>query len=115
MAGSKDCPQTPDGRYFVAKGRLWRRTDPALADGERRALVKQLMQARLAVRKAALAGEDVERAARERVHAAKVALGERGPVWWDDGAPDESQRSPQNSSYADWWAALSDAERARGL
>jgi len=25
----KAYPQTPDGRYFVAKGRLWRKTDPA--------------------------------------------------------------------------------------
>ncbi len=31
-----------------------------------------------------------ERAARDRVHAAKVALGERGPKWWEgdgDGPP----------------------------
>jgi hypothetical protein len=27
--------------------------------------------------------QDAERAARDRVHAAKVALGERGPKWWD--------------------------------
>jgi hypothetical protein len=25
-------PVTPDGRYFVVKGRLWRRADPALPD-----------------------------------------------------------------------------------
>ena len=50
---SKDYPQTPDGRYFVAKGRLWRKTDPRLDDGSRRAAVKRLMQARRAVGQAA--------------------------------------------------------------
>jgi len=28
--------------------------------------------------------KEAERAARDRVHAAKVALGERGPKWWKD-------------------------------
>ncbi len=43
------------------------------------------------------------RAARARVHNAKVALGERGAVWWTDGAPDENRRMAANSSYADWY------------
>ena len=108
----KDYPQTPDGRYFVAKGRLLRRTDPSLPDTERRAAIKALMQARRAVRDAS--DENDMRAARDSVQAAKERLGERGPVWWDDGAPDETQKAPKNSSYADWWAGLSDAERAAG-
>ena len=109
----KSYPQTPDGRYFVSRGRLWRCTDPALGDSERRAAVKALMQARRAVQ---LAGDDAdaERAARDRVDAAKRALGERGPVWWNDGAADEGGRHPENSTYADWWAALDAAERERG-
>ena len=37
---------------------------------------------------------------------AKVALGERGPVWWDDGAPDLNRRMARNTVYADWFAAL---------
>ena len=45
----KDYPETPDGRYFVSKGRLWRKTNPRLEDSERRAAVKALMQARRAV------------------------------------------------------------------
>jgi hypothetical protein len=36
------------------------------------------------------------------VHAAKVALGERGPVWWADGAPDLNRRLVRNTPYADW-------------
>jgi carboxymethylenebutenolidase len=80
---------TPDGRYLVVRGRLWRRSDPGLAPDRRQALVDRLMRARQAVR-AALAAEDAVAlaAARAEVQAAKVGLGERGPVWWDDGAPD---------------------------
>lgn len=107
----KDYPQTPDGRYFVARGCLWRRTDPSLDPTVRRRLIKALMQARRAV--GVSDGQD-PRSGRERVHAAKVALGERGPVWWDDGAPDESLRAPEDSSYAEWWAGLPDDARVRG-
>ena len=111
----KDYPRTPDGRYFVAKSRLWRTTNPELPEPERRAQVKALMQARLAVRDALRAEDEAaEKAARAKVHEVKVALGERGPVWWTDGAPDENRRHPKNTSYADWWAALPDEERARG-
>ena len=99
-------PVTPDGRYFVAKNVLWRKTDPRLPEDERQALVRTLMAARRAVRDAA--DEDETKAARARVHEAKVALGERGPVWWDDGAPDYGRRAPRNTPYADWWTSLSD-------
>ena len=97
-------PETPDGRYFVASHVLWRKTDPRLPDTERRAHVKALMQARRAVRDARTDEEEAE--ARARVHAAKVSLGERGPVWWDDGAPDYTRRAPKNTPYAEWWAAV---------
>lgn len=109
-----DYPVTPDGRYFVAKGRLWRRTDPALPEDVRRDAVRDLMAARRAVRDAA-GDPEATRAARARVQDAKVRLGERGPVWWDDGAPDETRRAPWNTGYAAWWAGLAEAERAAGL
>ena len=32
----------------------------------------------------------------------KCALGERGPVWWTDGAPDFNRHMARNSPYADW-------------
>ena len=44
--------------------------------------------------------------ARERVDAAKVALGERGPVWWGDGAPDYNRYLAKNTPYAQWWTEL---------
>ncbi len=107
---ARDHPVTPDGRYFVARGRLWRCTDPALSDSDRRAAVKELMRARRAVGQAET-DTDI-RAARAKVDQAKHRLGERGPVWWDDGAPDEGRMAPWNSSYAEWWAALPAAVRA---
>ncbi len=97
---------TPDGRYFVVRGRLWRRSNPALPADERERLVRALMTARRGVRDALRAGDrDAERAARAAVHEAKVGLGERGPVWWDDGAPDLNRRLARNTPYAEWWAA----------
>ena len=100
-------PVTPDGRYFVVRGRLWRCSDPALPEEERGRLTRELMRARSAVGRARRAGdEDAERRARADVHAAKVALGERGPVWWSDGAPDVNRRMARNTEYRDWFAAL---------
>lgn len=108
-------PETPDGRYFVAKGRLWRRTDPRLEESERRAAVKALMQARRDVLTSQRQGDaDALRAARADVDAAKRRLGERGPVWWEDGAPDEGGRHPRNSSYAAWWRDLPEEVREIG-
>ncbi|WP_324753967.1 hypothetical protein [Roseovarius sp. Pro17] len=110
----KDYPQTPDGRYFVSRARLWRCTNPSLDDSTRRAAIKALMKARRAVQ---LAGGNAEAEAEARagVDTAKRALGERGPVWWQDDAPDEGGLHPKNSSYADWWSELGEAERARGI
>lgn len=98
-------PSTPDGRYFVVKGRLWRCSSPALPETTRAEYVKALMNARRAV-KTAKASEDSAalKQAREQVNAAKVALGERGPVWWDDGAPDFNRYLVKNSPYARWYA-----------
>lgn len=66
------------------------------------------MSARRAVRNA---GKDAVamKAARGRVHAAKVALGERGPVWWSDGAPDLNRHMARTTPYAGWYAELSPA------
>ena len=73
------------------------------------------MQARRAVGLTKRASDpEAEAAARQLVHAAKVALGERGPVWWTDGASDVNRHAPTNTSYSSWWAGLSDEERAAG-
>jgi hypothetical protein len=77
--------RTPDGRYVVIDGRRWRASDPALPAERREELVRELMSARSAVGHAKRRGDaGAERAARDRVHAAKVALGERGPKWWPE-------------------------------
>jgi len=104
----KSYPVTPDGRYFVVRRRLWRCSNPSLPPATRERLVKELMQARSAVRRAK--GSDGARAeARRRVNAAKIALGERGPPWWEDGAPDFNRRMVRNTPYADWYSALAPA------
>lgn len=102
-----DYPRTPDGRYFMVKGRLWRTSNPHLAPEERERLVKRLMDARREVGRAKKAGDEIaERAARADVDEAKRALGERGPVWWTDGAPDYNRRMAVNTPYAAWYATL---------
>ena len=100
-------PDTPDGRYFVVKGRLWRTSNPALEPEQRQALVDQLMKARRQVGVAKRAQDaEAERGARAAVDKAKRALGERGPVWWTDGAPDFNRRMVVNTPYAQWFAEL---------
>ncbi|MGB3300449.1 MAG: hypothetical protein WBA76_19475 [Phormidesmis sp.] len=100
-------PKTPDGRYFVVRGRLWRCTNPALAEDERQPLVKQLMDARRQVKQAKKADDSAALSvARDRVNQAKVALGERGPTWWNDGAPDYNRHMAKNTPYASWYAAI---------
>lgn len=100
-------PVTPDGRYLVVRGRLWRRANPSLPEEVRQALVHRLMDARRAVGRALKDGDEAEvAAARREVDAAKVALGERGPVWWEDGAPDLNRRMARNTPYRDWFEAL---------
>ena len=98
-------PNTPDGRYFVVRGRLWRRSNPDLDEITRAALVQELMAARRAVREAKTASEEMAQA-RKRVNAAKVALGERGTVWWGAVAPDFNRYLAKNTPYAAWFATL---------
>ena len=97
----KNRPHTPDGRYLVARGVFKRCTNPNLDGKIRRTAVKEMMQARMS-------GDG------DAVVAAKTALGETGPVWWDDGEPDCSGLAPSDTAYAEWWASLTDLERENG-
>jgi hypothetical protein len=95
---------TPDRRYLIVRGRLWRAADPSLPPRERERLTSELMAARQTVADAMRrADEAALKKARRAVHQAKVALGERGPVWWLDGAPDFDRHLVQNSPYARWY------------
>ena len=114
MTAASHPPRTPDGRYIVVVGsrgpRLWRATRPDLDASARECLTKELMNARQCIRKGA---GDVELASlRARVDAAKIALGERGPVWWTDGAPDLNRRLVQGTCYAEWWEQLNNSGRS---
>ena len=104
-------PVTPDGRYFVVKGQLWRCSNPSLDEDVRQRLVDALMAARREV-KNAKGSQDASqlKRAREKVQMAKVALGERGPVWWADGSPDFNRRLVSNSPYAEWFSSLQEPD-----
>ena len=100
-------PTTLDGRYFVVRGRLWRCTNPYLAAEEKQHWTALLMAARRAKGIAMRAGDQRGREkARQQVDTAKIALGERGPVWWTDGAPDLNRQMVKNTPYAAWFASL---------
>ena len=98
---------TPDSRYIVVRGRLWRRANPALPECERQALVDRLMDARRAVGRARRSNDAAALTkARAAVEAAKIGLGERGPVWWMDGTPDLNRHMARTTPYAEWFAGL---------
>ena len=93
-------PVTPDGRYFIVRGRLWRMSNPGLSEEERAVLVTKLMDARRAVGAAEKAGDAAgEKSARAHVDAATRAR-RAGPVWWRDGAPDLNRHMVRNTPYS---------------
>jgi hypothetical protein len=107
-------PTTPDGRYLVVRGRLWRASDPGLDAAERERLVQELMRLRNRIGQAKRRGDrDEEQAARRHLHEVKVALGERGPPWWTDGAPDHDRHLVHNTPYRGWFESLTDGTGSR--
>ena len=99
-------PVTPDGRYFVVRGRLWRMANPTL-DESQASRSRQPVNGRPTGgtgRKKAF-DREAEADARRAVDEVKRALGERGPVWWDDGASDLNRHMVKNTPYADWYVA----------
>ena len=82
--------------------------EPGLDPDLKTALVADLMRARRAVGSALKAGDkEDEVKSRQDVDAVKHALGERGAVWWQDGAPDFNRHMVMTTPYADWFAQLS--------
>jgi hypothetical protein len=81
---------TDDGRYIVVEGRRWRATDPDIPEDRAAELRSVLMAWRRQVK--ADRGTERERAARDGVQAAKVALGERGTPWWEQTAAERRAR-----------------------
>jgi hypothetical protein len=104
---------TPDGRYHVVQGRLWRAPNPALPAEAKVRHMRELLNGRRAL-KAAKASRDPAAiaAARQLVAAAQAGLGERGKVWWKDGAPDLNRTLVKNSPYADWFTHVEGAHQA---
>lgn len=82
---------TDDGHYVVIDGRRWRATDPGIPEERRSELTRILMAWRREVRRTK--GTPEEKMARAGVHAAKVALGERGdPPWWEQSVDERRSR-----------------------
>ncbi|MFV6026285.1 hypothetical protein [Streptomyces sp. NPDC056264] len=107
--------RTSDGRYVIIDGRRWRATDPEVPEDVAARLRSHLMAARRAVGTARRAEDaEAERAARTRVHTAKVALGERGTPWWDQ--PDAERRARWTEGLAALDATTSEepAEESAG-
>lgn len=96
-----DYTPTPDRRYYVRRGRLWRLSNPSLDEKTHELLVTELMTAKRAVHDGKHATD--RNAARARVSAAKRALGERGAPWWTDGAPDYHRHLALDTPYAAWF------------
>lgn len=88
----------------MVRGRLWRAADPRLPEDKKSLLVGQLMAARRPLR--ATASNNERAAARALVDDAKRRLGERGPPWWADGAPDMNRKLVRNTPYCDWFRSL---------
>jgi hypothetical protein len=108
--------RTPDGRYLVVRGRLWRASNPNLPQAERERLVQALSEARRdAARAKKRSDPELRKEARARVEEIKRRLGERGPPWWDDGTPDHNRRMVRNTPYADWFAGLPAQTREAAL
>jgi hypothetical protein len=84
-------------------------SNPHLPSDQREALVKKLMNARRDLR--GKRSPENRAAAREAVDEAKRALGERGPPWWTDGAPDFNRRMATNTPYGDWYAGIEPSAR----
>ena len=109
-------PETPDGRYFVVEGRLWRCANPSLDPEVKDKLTRRLMRARRAVLEGLRTRDHaLVREARRRISQIKVALGERGAPWWTDGAPDYNKKLVGKTPYADWYSRVAHETRETQL
>lgn len=91
---------------MVVRGRLWQLSNPNVSETDRKLLLAALMDARRAVRDSGT-DSDVQALAHARVNAAKIALGERGPTWWDNGKPDYNKYFVKNTPYRSWFEGMS--------
>ena len=106
VRASRSYPVTLDGRYLIVRDRLWRTSNPTLDPDHRQALVDELMRARRSVKEHREEGGTALVEARKAVNSAKIELGERGPPWWTDGAPDYNRHLVANTRYATCYATL---------
>jgi hypothetical protein len=84
-------------------------SNPDPLEDTRQHLVAKLMKARRQKGAALRAKDEVGiEAARAAIDAAKRKLGERGDVWWTDGAPDWNRHLVNSTAYAEWFQRIED-------
>ena len=72
---------TPDGRYIVVQGRLWRAANPTLSAERKVRYMRELLNGRRALKTAKLSDEEAAiTAARQIVTLTQVGLNERDKV-----------------------------------
>ena len=72
---------------------------------EKRHLCTTWLAARRAIKDAKCVSDSkAEAEAHRAVDRAKQASGERGPIWWEDGAPDLNRQIVKNTPYTTWYA-----------
>ncbi len=86
---------------MIIDGRRWRATDPLIPEERRDELQHVLMAWRREVRR--VRGTDDEATARAGVHAAKVALGERGEPWWEQAEHERRARWDAEVPVPEGW------------
>ena len=88
-------------------------SNPDIDPRRKPVLVRELMAARRDVKEAKSTGDPkAEAEAHRAVDEAKRALGERGPVWWNDGAPDLNRHMVKSTPYAQWYVQQAERRRA---
>lgn len=93
-------PVTPDNRYFVVRGRLWRMAIPCSTRTKKpSSFVVSCEHAAPSVMRRSLQIATPKSRCITRSMTSS-ALRERGEVWWNDGAPDLNRHMVKNTREA---------------
>ena len=95
--------QTPDRRYLVVGDKLLRSYNPDLPNDRIDELLIVLFNSRRDLRRARQREGTEPPELVGAIEAARLALGQSGPVWWDDGAPDLDGAPVLSTCYAEWY------------
>ena len=103
---SKRRLQTPDRRYLLLGDKLLRSYNPNLPNDRIDDLLVVLFNSRCDLRRARQCDGTEPLELVDAIEAARRALGQSGPVWWDDGAPDLDGVPVLSTCYAEWFKSM---------